>query len=193
MIEIEDRAPEARANDRPGGTVSAVTMRDWVRTHLEFGDAGWWGPPPAAVARLVRQLVDLVGQAHERGLAVRGLDPDAVLVTGAGDVRLAGPAGPGSAADRAADLLDLSAVLFHLATGIPLEPARDGPGLRRRHDRVAARLVRLSDGNPCTAGLAPVVQALLHPDPARRPHPAALRMVLTGRPPRTGTVQVRLA
>jgi hypothetical protein len=48
-------------------------------------------------------------------------------------------------------------------------------------------------GNPCAADVAPLVLALLDPDPARRPDPAALRMLLTGRPPRTGTAQFRLA
>ena len=174
--------------------VSAVTVREWARTHVEFHDEHCWGPPPAAVARLAVRLVDVLERAHELGQAPLGLDPDSVLVTDAGEVRLTAPAGFGSAADRAADLHGLGVLLFLLATGLDPGLVGDGSGPQAQHERVSRLLDQLSVGNPCAAGLAPIVLALLHPLPARRPPASALRMMLTGQPPRTGpTVQVRLA
>jgi hypothetical protein len=171
--------------------VRPAALRDWVLDHLEVVDGRCPAVPPAAVARLTGQLVELVAGAHERGWVLPGLGPDALVVTAAGAVRPMTAARPGSADERAADLLGLGSALWALATGTELDPVR-GPVDAGDHDRLA-RLVRWSAGNPCVVGLAPLVLALRHPDPALRPGPAALRMLLTGRPPAVGTVGVRLA
>ena len=153
--------------------VCTQTVAEWFHTHVEFVDDDCWGPPPGAVARIVRRLVELVGRAHERGLALPGLGPDSVLI-GAGDtISITAASRPGSSADRAGDMRALGVVLGVLATGHP-DPIEQ-------------------PGNPCAADLAPLVRALLDPDPTRRPDAAGLQMLLTGRAPRTGTARVRLA
>jgi hypothetical protein len=171
--------------------IGAVTLHDWSRAHVEVLDDRWWGPPPALATALVHQLVERVERAHERGLTLSGPGPDTVLVTAAGGIRSAVPPRPGSAADQAADLLGLGAVIFQLVTGVDpeLPPTGYGPADR---ERVRARLTELAVGNPYAAWLSPVLLGLLHHEPARRPSAAAVLMLLTGRPPRSGTAQLRL-
>lgn len=166
--------------ERPAGT---QILDEWFRTHVEFVAEGCWGPPPGVVARIVRGLAELVGQAHGRGLALPGLGPSTVLVDAAGTVSIAVAPGPGSAVDRAADMAGLGAALCVLATGVDVAAYGDPAEL----------LAWQAVGNPCAADLAPLVEALLDPDPARRPDAAGLRMLLTGRPPETGTAHFRLA
>jgi hypothetical protein len=98
---------------------------------------------------------------------------------------------PGSAPERAADLFGLGALIFQLATGVDPDLPATGYGPADR-DRIRARLAELAADNPFATWVAPLVLGLLHPEPARRPSAAAALMLLTGRPPRTGTAQLRL-
>ena len=174
-------------------TVSALTVRQWSQTHVEFHDEYCWSPPPAAVARIVIGVVELVEHAHERGRAPLGIGPDTVLVTDAGCIRLTAPADYATTADRATDLAALGALMFFLSTGIDPDVVGGGVDARARHDRIGRLLDQLSVGNPCASGLAPVIRALLHPEPSCRPDASSVRMMLSGQAPRAGaTVQMRL-
>jgi hypothetical protein len=168
------------------------TLREWSGTHVDVVDDRSWGPPPAAAARIACRLVELVGQAHERGLALPGLGPAAVLVGPSGQVSVLVPARSGGPADRAADLVGLAGALCQLATGIDPELRADAADPAAQRDRVAQLLAEQAVGNPCAADLAPLVLALLLPDPADRPGPDAAQMLLTGRAPHTGPARVRL-
>jgi hypothetical protein len=163
--------------------VTTQNLVEWFGAHVEFVDEGCWGPPPDAVARIVRRLVDLVGQAHDAGQSLPGLGPDAVLIGPADAVSLAVPSRPGSAVERAEDLRALGLALCVLVTGVAPEVAGAAADLLTWH----------AVGNPSAAALAPLVVALLDPDPVRRPDAAGLRMLLTGRAPRTGIARIRLA
>jgi hypothetical protein len=165
--------------------VTAGTLRDWTRTHTEHVGGDCWGPPPAAAGALVHRLVELVCRAHERGRVLPGLGPDTVGVSAAGRLWTALPERPGPPAERAVDLLALGRLLALLATGTDLARCPDTDP--------AVAMARLSEGNPVAAALTPLVLALLHPDPDDPLPPAALRMLLTGRPPATGTTTARLA
>src|SRR4051812_46675148 len=173
--------------------VTTPTLLEWTRAHIEVVDVDCWGPPPGSVALIVRRLVELVGRAHERGLALPGLAPASVLVGADDTVSIAVPARPGPAADRAADLLALGGVLCALATGLDPRVSADPAGLSAQHARVTRLLAREVAGNPCAVDLAPLVLGLLEPDPGRRPAAAAVQMLLSGRAPRTGTARLRLA
>jgi hypothetical protein len=116
-----------------------------------------------------------------------------VMVTDTGQVRLTAPADYATAADRASDLAALGALMFFLATGIDPDVVGGGSSAHARYERVGRLLAQLSVGNPCAGGLAPVILALLDPEPRRRPDASAVRMMLSGEAPRAGaTVQMTL-
>jgi hypothetical protein len=161
--------------------ISAVTLHDWSRARTGRVDERRGGPAPARATTLVHRLVERVARAHERGLTLSGPAPDTVLVTDAGGIRSVLPPRPGTAAERAADLFGLGAVIFLLTTGVDPDLPRTGYGPADR-ERVRTRFTELTAGDPGAAWLAPVVLGLLHPEPARRPSAAAVLGLLSGRP-----------
>ena len=164
--------------------VATATVREWARAHVASLDEHGWNSPPAAVAEAAMGVVDAVERAHGRGRAPLGLGPDTVVIAGTGEVRLTAPADYATAEDRAADLADLGALLFYLVTGI--DPDVVGVGTRAPYERVDRLVGQLTAGNPYATGLAPIIVALLHPDPRMRPRASTVRMLLDGQVPRTG-------
>lgn len=187
--------------------ISGTTLRQWVGDNGELDDRDTWGPPPTAVERIASGLVDLVDLVHRENLVLRDLNPSNIMVTDDDDLRLIDlelltPVGqpvtraytPGYAApeqidarefdaviEPTADLYSLGATLFYLVTGIdPLLPA-DEPATRPRLDRIKAWLDGLGSRNPSARRFAPVIVALLHDDPGRRPGLTSVRALLAER------------
>ncbi|MGW4643741.1 class IV lanthionine synthetase LanL [Sphaerisporangium sp. NPDC004334] len=188
--------------------IAGVTLREWVRAiHAETarGQDGSWGPPPGRALRVAAELTGLVALVHARGLVLQDFNPGNVMVAGDGGLRLidlellARPGEPvmractpgygapeqgtrtgfGSAPAQSVDLHGLGATLFHLVTGAdPRLPADDPPG-RPLRERLGAWLAHASRGNPAAARLAPLILALLHEDPDRRPGLAEVRRALS--------------
>jgi hypothetical protein len=184
--------------------VSGVTLRRWVADTAAPDDGSTWGCAPAVVDRMAGALVDLVALVHGKGLVLRDLCPNNVMVTPGGELRLIdlellarpgelvaadhtpGYAAPeqmhaprlGPAPGPTADLFGLGATIFYLVTGAdPLLPA-DEPGNRTNRERIASWLGHVAVGNEAARRLAPVVVALLHEDPSRRPGLDAVRASL---------------
>nr|WP_062335052.1 class IV lanthionine synthetase LanL [Herbidospora sakaeratensis] len=181
--------------------VAGVTLREWVRTRLEFADDVAWGPPADQAVRLAGRLIDLLEAVHGRGLVFQDFTPDNVMVRPEGDLRLidvevaARPgettvraftpaygapeqvpvSGLGPAPDQRVDLYGLGATLFYLAGGVDPLLAPERPQVRTAHERLRDWLAHMSIGNPVVRRLAAVILALMDEDPGRRPGPAAAR------------------
>ncbi|MEU5539198.1 class IV lanthionine synthetase LanL, partial [Streptomyces sp. NPDC020362] len=175
--------------------ITGVTLRRWVLDRLVLDDGDHWGPDPGEALGTARRLAETMRAVHHRGWVLRDFNPNNVMVTGDGTLRLvdletlARPGEPvlrvhtpGYAAaeqvhaariDAApgiqSDLYSLGATLFYLATGVdPLLAPGDG-GVGADKERLASWLGRLSAGNPAARRLAPLVRALLDDDPTARP------------------------
>jgi serine/threonine protein kinase len=184
--------------------VRGVTLRQWAAVHADERDDDAWGPAPSDIARITRDLVDLMDQVHAEGFVFRDLKPDDLMVTDDGDLRLIdlehlavpgartirvdtpGYGAPeqanGPAPDSTVDLYSLGATLFCLVSGIDPLLQDDEPKTRTRQERMAAWLEHLSAGNAAARRFAPIIVALTHEEPARRPGLADVRDFLAGRP-----------
>jgi len=185
--------------------VQGVTLRQWVPVNTELDDGESWGPAPTAVERIAGDLVDLVELVHAQGLVLRDFNPNNVMVTDDGELRLIDlelltrPGAPvtraytpgygapeqvgapwiGAAPQPAADLYSLGATLFYLVSGVdPLLPP-DEPEVCTHRERIGNWLAHLSASNPAARHLAAVIVALLHEDPGQRPGPDAVRASLS--------------
>ena len=175
--------------------IPGVTLRQWGSERTAPIDERAWGPSATEAARFARKLVELVALVHAERLVLRDLNPSNVLVTEDGDLRLIDLemlARPGDRVSRAytsgygppevvsapqmgpapqpsADLYSLGATLVYLVSGIdPLLPD-DEPEPRPHHARIGDWLADLSPHNPAAGGLAELILALLHDNPAKRP------------------------
>lgn len=78
--------------------VDGVTLRQWVLDRLEFGEGERWGIPVVDALRRARSLARLMRLVHDEGWVLRDFNPNNVMVTEDGEVRLidleiAGPPG----------------------------------------------------------------------------------------------------
>ncbi|MDG4830044.1 class IV lanthionine synthetase LanL [Solwaraspora sp. WMMD1047] len=184
--------------------VPGTTLRRWVADRTVPADADRWGPDPATAVRVAGDLVGLVEMVHGEGLVLRDLNPNNVMITDDGELRLidlealAGSGDPvvrtytpgygapeltrgafvGPPPEPAADLFSLGATLFHLVSGADPVLPPDEPPARPDLDRLDAWLATMGTGNAAARHLAPVILALLADDPAARPGPERLRAVL---------------
>lgn len=194
--------------------ISGSTLRTWVQEHTEFDADGRWGPPVAEVVRIARLLTELVASVHRSGVVIQDLSPNNIMITQEGGLRLvdvefvarAGeqtvraytpgygapeqvaslPVGPAPA--PVVDLFGLGATLFHLVSGVDPLLAADLPQQRTVRARLQDWLDRVAVDNDTARRLAPIIGALVHDDPDRRPAVAAVRSFLA---PATGAAEVR--
>ena len=194
--------------------VDGVSLREWIREQVAFGDGPEWGPELRVACRVALAVVELVAPVHEAGLVLRDLNPNNVMVTGDERLRLIDlefVARPGDRvvtaytpcyappeqlrAPRVApapgpevDLYGLGATLFHLVSGTDPLLADDEPDTREPAERLGPWLARVGRHNHTARRFTPLITALLAADPRRRPPLAAVRDALGALDRPTGRV-----
>ncbi|MFF8377854.1 class IV lanthionine synthetase LanL [Streptomyces sp. NPDC015661] len=199
-------APEAVALFEHGGhlflaqdEVPGVTLRTWVAEH--FRDAGGERYRADALAQVAR-LVDLVAEAHARGLVLRDFTPGNVMVRPDGELRLIdlelavledetalptrvgtpGFSAPERLADApvspTADYYSLGATICFVLAGKVPNLLPEEPGGRPAEERLAAWLKACTGPLRLRYGLVEMILGLMRDDPAERWDPAAARAVL---------------
>ncbi|QMU78058.1 protein kinase/lanthionine synthetase C family protein [Streptacidiphilus sp. PB12-B1b] len=186
-------APEALDQFTQGGNhylvqerVDGETLRAWV--------AGRSEPALGPVLHLARQLVAAVAAVHRAGYVLRDLNPNNLMVTTDGRLRLidlemvARPgdhvrpaytpgygapevvASPldGPAPGHRADLFSLGATLVHLACGTELVLVPDQPNAGGDGERRRELVTRILQGHPGLSPLLPVALGLLAEEPGQR-------------------------
>jgi hypothetical protein len=179
--------------------IAGQTLRSWASQQLE--------PGVDLLLKLADQLTSLVLRVHERGLVLRDLNPNNLMVTPADELRLidletlarpgdqvrrvftkgyAAPevmdAAPGSTAPALeSDLFSVGAVLFHLCTGADPLLAADRPEQRSRTDRLAGFLAAALADRPDLRIFEQPMLGLTAEDPGARWSLAQVRDHLLGR------------
>ncbi|MET7550806.1 class IV lanthionine synthetase LanL [Streptomyces sp. NPDC005500] len=175
--------------------VDGTTLRTWVEENTVFRQDGAWGLDWEPAKRIVRWLTELIKVCHNKGLVLRDFNPNNVMVTTEGRVRLIdlellarpgtqspnlitrGYAAPEQATGRriapapeqTADLFSLGATLFYLVSGADPVLPRDTPQVPAHPERLGPWLDLIAQDNPTARRLTPLIIALMHPDPAKRP------------------------
>lgn len=176
------------------GSVPGATLRRTVAERLMRD--GTACPDDPTADSLVRQLVDLVGTAHELGVTLHDFNPNNVMATPDGrllliDLEMAAKEGelwvlgatPGytapelraldqvaPAAAPGVDLYALGATVLHALSGAdPLfAPDRPGAGARPEEERLAGLVGLLARDNPLVHRFSPLIRGLTRDDPADR-------------------------
>ncbi|WP_327417303.1 class IV lanthionine synthetase LanL [Streptomyces sp. NBC_01233] len=186
-------------------SVPGATLRRTVAERLVREGAACSGETAES---LVRQLLELVGTAHELGLTLHDFNPNNVMVTPDGRLRLIDlemaaregerwvlGATPGytapelRAADPVApafgpgvDLYALGATILHTLTGADPLFAADRPatGARPDEERLSRLLELLARDQPLVRRFGPLVRGLMRDEPADRWTLERARGALTG-------------
>ncbi|WP_169948942.1 class IV lanthionine synthetase LanL [Microbispora sp. H11081] len=172
--------------------VPGLTLRAWAAERA--GRTPGAGLPPAEVLDKAGQLVETVAAVHERGLVLRDLNPNNLMVTPDGrlrliDLELAVAAGSpvhkaftpaygapeqtsaakyGRAPSQRADLYSLGATIFYLTSAVDPLLVADRPATRRTEERTAEFVRLLGAGTPALRRLSPLVLGLMRDDPEQR-------------------------
>ncbi|MBP2328418.1 hypothetical protein JOF56_008803 [Kibdelosporangium banguiense] len=175
-------------------SLPGTVLRQWVRDNPD--DIAW--------RQIALELVGLLDLVHGQGLVARDFTPNNIMVMPDGGPRLidlellAEPgtcvvrsytpaygapeqiqgSSPGPAPQQSADLFGLGATLFYLASGADPLLCADEPRTRETGERVGSWLGRVGQENEAARRLAPIIIALMHEDPDRRPHLGAVRAYL---------------
>jgi serine/threonine protein kinase len=163
----------------PGGGTAAYVVMDLLHGVALAGRLTGGGLPWRESVRIAATVADVLAVAHRRGVVHRDLNPDNVMLTGAGakiiDFGLATagePAGPGRAAD---DVYALGVLLHQMLTG--RSPYPWAAATRRAYPRcVAPTPVFAVPGVP--AAVAEICRAAMTKRPADRPGSAAVAIAL---------------
>lgn len=174
-------------------SLPGTTLRQWVR------DRG--GPDDVSWREIAIGLVDLLELVHGKGLVARDFNPNNIMVSPDGGLRLvdlellAAPdtcvdrahtpaygapeqvlaASPGPAPPRSADLFSLGATFFYLVSGADPLLCADEPRARAVGERVGSWLDRVGQDSIAARRLASIIVALMHDDPDQRPDLATVR------------------
>ncbi|WP_329569280.1 class IV lanthionine synthetase LanL [Kitasatospora sp. NBC_01266] len=158
--------------------IDGQTLRGWAVANPE--------PTRAALLDLAERTLTVVERVHRAGQVLRDLNPNNLMLTSEGEVRLIdlemvarpgeqvqraytpGYAGPevvdaqflGPAPELTSDLYSLGAVLFHLASGAELLLAADQPAFRTADERLAHLVTRTLADNPGGRPFAPLILGL---------------------------------
>ncbi|MFF1480817.1 class IV lanthionine synthetase LanL [Streptomyces sp. NPDC058301] len=188
-------------------SVPGATLRRTVAERLIQHGTGC--PDDRTADSLVRQLVELVGTAHELGVTLHDFNPNNVMVTPDGqllliDLEMAARQGerwvlgatPGYTApelralDQVApasapgvDLYALGATVLHALSGADPLFAADRPaadGARPEEERLAGLVGLLARDTPMVGRFAPLVRGLMRDDPADRWTLERARQFVTG-------------
>ncbi|GAA2637430.1 class III lanthionine synthetase LanKC [Streptomyces spororaveus] len=191
------------AESVPGATLRRTVAERLIREGAACPD----GPTAAS---LVGQLLELVGGAHELGLTLHDFNPNNIMVTPGGELRLIDlemaaregerwvlGATPGytapelRAADPVApafgpgvDLYALGATVLHALTGADTLFAEDRPaaGARPDEERLSRLLDLLGRDQPLVRRYGPLVRGLMRDTPADRWTLERARQYLTAGP-----------
>ncbi|MFE4924315.1 class IV lanthionine synthetase LanL [Streptomyces sp. NPDC056661] len=175
--------------------VDGTTLRTWVKENIGFRQDGSWGLERESAERIARLVTDLIRVCHGRELVLRDFNPNNIMVTPENTVRLIdlellahpgeqtinlitrGYAAPeqvtgqrvGPAPEQTADLFSLGATLFHLVSGAdPVLPRSTPPACSHPY-RFRRWMDLIAHSNSTARRMAPLIIALMHEDPARRP------------------------
>lgn len=158
--------------------IDGQTLRGWATAHPE--------PTRQALLDLTERIVAVVERVHRAGYVLRDLNPNNLMLTGDGELRLidlqsvarpgdqvqpartpgyAGPevvgaAASGPAPEPGSDLYSLGAVLFHLASGAEPLLTADQPVARSADERLAHLVNRTLADNPGGRSLRPLILGL---------------------------------
>jgi hypothetical protein len=171
--------------------VEGKPLREYASEGFADSDRPGAGPSWTRLAQFGRRLVDIVDTVHGKGVVLRDLSPNNVIVRPDDelvliDLEFAVPAGtvtfpvgtpgyrdPGrgtevAAADFNEDLYSLGALLHLLVTGTDPVFAMDDPPGRTVQERIAEYLAAEDEQNEAARLIMPLVLGLVDIDPARR-------------------------
>ncbi|MFI1369189.1 class IV lanthionine synthetase LanL [Streptomyces griseochromogenes] len=172
--------------------IAGLPLRGWIAERTAFGSNK--AVSFARITRMALQLAEIVAAVHGRGLLLRDLTPNNLMVTPDGDLRMIDleyATRPGTAVNRvlttayaspeqvgapmlgpapelSSDLYALGATLFFLVSGSDPVLPEDQPACRPVRQRIQTLLDAMSVHSPAVRSFTPLIVALMDDDPSRR-------------------------
>ncbi|MGW3063865.1 class IV lanthionine synthetase LanL, partial [Streptomyces sp. NPDC001130] len=173
-------------------TIAGLPLRSWIAERTASGSTKT--VPFAQITRMASQLAEIVAAVHGRGLLLRDLTPNNLMVTPDGDLRLIDleyAARPGTTVNRvlttayaspeqvdapmlgpapelSSDLYALGATLFFLVSGSDPVLPEDQPVCRPVRQRMQTLLDTMGAHSPAVRSFTPLILALMDDVPSRR-------------------------